>query len=50
MNALLVAMNLAVVAILAYFLSWSGPGFAAGAVAGGIVMAVAVRMKVGYWP
>lgn len=53
LNALLIAMNLAVVAILAgvaYFLNWSGPGFAAGAVAGGIVMAVAVRLKIGYWP
>lgn len=52
-QVLLFAMNVAVIAILgalAYFLNWSGPGFAAGILVGGISMAWVVRLKIGYWP
>jgi hypothetical protein len=52
-QALLVAMNVAVIAIivaLAHFMNWLGPEFAAGCIVGGIFIAVIVRLKLGYWP
>jgi hypothetical protein len=51
-TALILAMNAAVIALLAaatYFLEWSGPGYAAGFVSGGIGMAIYIRLKLGYW-
>jgi hypothetical protein len=52
-QVLLFAMNVAVFAILgglAYFLNWSGPGFAVGCLAGGFFVATVIRLKLGYWP
>lgn len=52
-HAILIAMNVAVVVVLAgmvYFLNWSGPGFAAGILVGGISLGLYLRGKLGYWP
>ena len=52
-TALFIVANIAVVAILgglAYVLNWSGPGFAAGCLAGFSVAAFYLRIRLGYWP
>ena len=52
-NALLLIANIIVVAVLAglvYFLNWSGPGFAAGCIAGAVSTAFYIRYRLSYWP
>jgi len=49
---ILIAANVAFVGIMAafaWFVSWSGPGFAAGGISGAATFFVYTRIKLGYW-
>lgn len=41
---------LAIMGSVVYFLSWSGPGFAAGCIVGATFFFTYFRIKHGYWP
>lgn len=52
-RVLIFAANVAVVlsiAFVAFTAKWAGWEFCLGAIVGGAFIAVAVRMKLGYWP
>lgn len=52
-KALLFLMNAAVLAVVigvAFIMDWTGPAFTYGVIAGGLSLALYLRLKLGYWP
>jgi hypothetical protein len=51
-NFIVIVANVCVIGILAavaFFFNWSGPGFVVGFLSGGVAYALYMRLKLGYW-